>query len=332
MWKWLLLCLVTLIGCLPHGGVRVEPIAIAARKPGVVSTYLSVTEGGKPVTGLTAESFVLHEDEAPLSPAQTRQVLLDPSRIAADHVLLLADYSLATDKEVRAELASAIGIFVEKVRPRQRVTVYAFDGSKDISLVADFARAESTTHEELAVLRRMKPTDTSRNLYGAVRLALEALDELLKEHDALVRRGTLVVFSGGSDLAGFSDAAAVRRAIEKHGHTVLAIGIGPDAEDIADIGVNGYVNAHSAETLSLAFEDAAHGVIAAQAARYLLAYCTPARAGRRTLRIEVVLPPEEEGAGERRGEAVVEFDARNFGADCDPKQAVRYRTTDLVRK
>lgn len=332
MWKCLLCCLVTLVGCLPHGGVRVEPIAVAARKPGVVSAYVSVTKDGKPVTGLEAESFVLHEDETPLSPKQTRQVLLDTGRIAANHVLLLVDYSLATDKQVRAELASAIGIFIERVRPRQRVTVYAFDGAKDISLIADFARAESTATGELDVLRRVTPTDPSRNLYGAVELALEALDELLKEHDALVRRGTLVVFSGGSDLAGFSDAAKVQRAIEKHGHAVLAIGIGSNAEGVADIGVDGYVNAHSAETLSLAFEDAGHSVIAGQEARYLLAYCSPARAGSRALRIEVVLPGEESGAEERRGDAVVEFDAKGFSGDCDPKEGLRFRTTDLVKK
>ena len=186
------------------GGLDADVRALATRPPANVAVYLNVSSDD--ASQLTAENFVLFEDDHELHPSMTRQMLLDPAKVVHHHTLLLVDNSLATDPGVRAELANAIAAFAEEVTETQTVAVYAYDGGTRLTPVAVFPRVNEPSATALP-MTRLKPRDVSRNLNGAIVLAGAELDRLLKSSGKPVGVGTLVVFAAGADLAGRTDEA-----------------------------------------------------------------------------------------------------------------------------
>jgi len=317
--KFVIALLFASTGCTATG-VHLEARAVASKRPSNVAAYLTVSEDGAPVTDLSAEDFGVFEDGEPIEVARTRQVLLDRELAIAHHTVVLVDHSAATDESVRNELAAAVSIFVERVRRTQAVTVFAYDGAAELRHVGEFPRSSDSPRQEVSALKRLRPSDTSRNLNGAVLLAAKELDARLGQYRKPLTAGTLLVFAGGPDLARRVEESAVYEFSSRTPHTVIAVGIGEGALALRDIGKDGFFDAHTADTLSLAFEEAAHRVAGAHGGGYLFAYCSPARSGKRQLRIEVRLPAKAGDAPElqRRGSAYGEFDAEGFSAGCDP--------------
>jgi len=322
--KRLLLLLLALSGCAGLGGVRVEALGVATQKPSQVAAYLRVSDEGRPLTALGPESFVVYEDDQALDAERIDARLLEPRLAAAHRTLLLVDNSAATDKGVRQELARAITMFVERVRAVEPISVYAFDGGPEIRAVAEYPRATDAPAPSAKRLAELAPADPSRNLNGAVQKAALRLDALLAADRQPIRVGTLVVFAGGPDLAGRVEPSSLRATLDEREHAVIAIGIGEDAGTLREIARDGYFDAHSADTLSLAFEEAAHRVHARYQQHYLFAYCSPARAGKRRLRLEVRLTGED--GATRSGEAQAEFDATGFSAGCEPNAPPRFES------
>jgi hypothetical protein len=217
------------------------------------------------------------------------------------------------------EIARAVGIFAERVLKTQPVSVYAFDGRPELRPVIELARGATLSKSELQRMVKMEPRDPSRNLHGAVRLGLERLDGLLAGTGARVPVGTLVVFAGGPDLAGIVSEDETGRALRTSPHAVITIAVSTPEQPgraLREEPRDSFVNAHDLETFSLAFEEAAHEVQREYERHYLLAYCSPARAGKRQLRLDLRLARKTE---EERGSLSVEFDADGFTAGCDPR-------------
>ncbi len=304
------------LGC--GGGLQVETVAAGAEAPGNVAVFVSVLDSGEPVTGLTAAAFSLVEDGQALSESEAPKLLLDRRAVAAPRALLLVDVSAATPEDVRRELRAASELFADTVRRSQPVSVYVFDGSPSIRLLAEFDRETRPAPSKAPLAPR--PRDTSRDLNGAVTEALKQLDARLKQSGARVPLGTLVVFSGGPDLAGRVSASAVAEHVAASRHAVFTIGFGERPDGLRDIGKSGYFDAHGKDTISLAFEEAAHRVEAEFGQYYLLSYCSPARANRRLLRLDV---RTTDANGERLGSTSYDFDAQGFRADCKPERIPR---------
>lgn len=308
-----------LSGCV-SGGLDVEVRAVSARPPANVAVYLDVSKAGEPVP-LEAEHFVLFEDDHRLDPSMTRQVLLDKELVVYHHTLLLVDNSGATDDLVRSELGNAITMFAEEVTPAQPVSVYAYDGREQLTLVAEFPRAKLAPGKKLTPPGRLVPRDLSRDLNGAVLLGAKELERRLAGSGRPLGVGTLVLFAAGPDLAGRTDSQAAMNWVHETPHRVLAIGYGEQSHEVEAFGKDGYYDAVTKDTLSLAFEEAGHHVQSHFARGRLLAYCSPARSGERSLRIEVQLADKQ---GELTGGAATRFNAERFRAGCDPKAPPRF--------
>lgn len=304
------------LGC-SASGFQVQTHAIATQKPGQVAAYLAVS-GDEGARSLTAENFTLYEDGHPLAADGTRQVLLDKNRVAVHHTLVLFDLSDTTDPIVQREVRDSVWFFVDRVEETQAVSVYGYDGSAKIRLIADFPRQEKARELPLAERLVLPKGDRSRNLNGAMIEAAEVLDKRLSWSGRPLRFGTLVVFASGPDLAARASRAEVEAKLSQTTLRVIGVGYGDGSAAVRPFARDGFFEAHLGPVVSLAFEDAAHAVEARYEQEYLLAYCSPSRAGTRNLRIEA---SRESPDGERRaGTAHAEFNADGFTEHCDPRR------------
>jgi hypothetical protein len=131
-----------------------------------------------------------------------------------------------------------------------------------------------------------------------------------------------VVFSGGPDVAGRIDADKVHDAVWESPHDVIAIGVAEQGEALEQFAKRGLVRAQAANTLPIAFEEAASKAQSELEKYYLVSYCSPARAGSRRLRLEVKYT-NKEGA-EHSGDFEVDFEAKGFGPGCNPQTTPRF--------
>ena len=120
--------------------------------------------------------------------------------------------------------------------------------------MAEFARGGAALSKpELQRIVKIEPQDPSRNLNGAVRLGLERLSALLAAKDRRVPVGTLVVFTGGPDLAGRVSSSDAQRALDESPHAVITIAVATN--DQQGSALAGYarriVNAHDWKILRL---------------------------------------------------------------------------------
>jgi hypothetical protein len=110
------------------------------------------------------------------------------------------------------------------------------------------------------------------------------------------------------------------RAISSTQHKLVYLGVSQEAQDesVQQLSQSGQVLAQSKDTLPIAFEEAGTLVDGLLDQYYLLSYCSPSRAGERTLRVTVSVPLPE-GLDETDW-FETKFLARGFVAGCDANQ------------
>jgi hypothetical protein len=325
--KWnLLVCLAVgslAPGCMLFGGLRVDPVATSAQPPSNVAVYLSASNDGHPVTGLTEKSFQIAEDGLELTPEQTRQTLLPRDMAATHRALLLLDLSgPVMEGDTRKNIADAAARFVTRAHVAEAVTVVAFDGGPALRFIAEFPEGSGEI-AEIPGLASYTPSDPSSNLHSAVIEALTQLDARLMTAQKPLRIGSLVVFARGPDLAGRVPEAKMMEALGDSKQLIFAIGI-KDAPGFRArrIGRAGSFEAESPVSLLHAFDEAGAQVAEAVGRYYLLSYCSPARAGQRRLRVRIVTTDGE--GKETKGTLSTTFDATGFSSGCDPAQRPRF--------
>ena len=314
-----LACVVS--GCQLLGGARIQELATGSAKPGNVATLVAVTEKDKPVPGLPPSAFTITENDQPIDLETAQLQLIEPSRYAAFHTVLLVDISQAKEASVRKALAKAAGAFVRRVRLGQSVTVVAYDGSDKVRVAGEYSTdAHATTPEQVEALVNIAPGDPSRNLRGAVIQGLEILDRHLASSPSPLHLGTLVVFARGPDLAGRTPEPTLKDAISSRTDKLVYIGVTGDTPDAVakTLSESGQVLAQASDTLPIAFEDAGALVDSLLDQYYLISYCSPARAGKRSLKVAVSVPVPD-GKNETDSFSV-EFDATGFTAGCDSQK------------
>lgn len=306
-------------GCSLFGGVHVETLATSAQKPSNVALYVGVTDGDQPVTDLEAKNFHIYENGQELDARQVGRMLLSRELVTHERVLLLVDLSGNPSPEQRAQYVQAVEAFVRKLRESLPVSVRAYDGSPGLKVVGDYPRG--STAFAAASLLKASNKDQSRDLNGAVVAGLAELDRAAQSNAKPVELATLVVFAGGPDLAGRTPDDKLYQALDQTKHDVIGIGVG---EDVPYLGFarGGVIHSQRADTLPIAFEEAGARVAATHAKYYLVAYCSPARAGTRSVRLEVV--HENKDGDERRGSTDLEIDATGFGPGCSSDVTPRF--------
>jgi hypothetical protein len=310
-------------GCGILGGLRVETLDTSAQKPSNVAVYVEVTDGGESVTSLEAKNFKIYENGELLSPKQTGKRLLPTEDFTDQRILVLVDVSGNPTKDQKEHYAKAAEAFVRKLAADAPVTVKAFDGGPNLIPAGEFARGAA--NHAVAALASVEGSDSSRNLNGAVVLGLKELDA--RKSGKPVKLGTLVVFARGPDLAGRVSSEVASDALGDTKNDVIGIVIGPDSHHL-DFLPGGVVRAEDGDSLPIAFEEAGSRVAAAHRKYYLVAYCSPARAGQRQVRIEVTYTDVE--GNEKSGDTNYELDATGFGPGCNPETPPRFERSKLA--
>jgi hypothetical protein len=305
-------------GCSVFGGVHVDTLDVSAQKPSNVALYVSVTDHGEPVTELSASNFTIYEDGQELSPRLIERTLLPRESVTGERVLLLVDVSQNPSPAQRANYEEAIEAFVRKLTPTLAVSVRAFDGGPGLKPVGDYARGSQ--NPSAAGVKKLTSRDASRDLNGAVLAGLAELDRSEADRKP-IHLGTLVVFSRGPDLAGRTERSKLDDGLDVTKHDVIGVGIGEDTPYLG-FARGGVIHAQNADTLPIAFEEAGARVAATHAKYYLVAYCSPARAGRRSVRLEVT--HENEKGEAHTGSTEYELDASGFGPGCRARTPPRF--------
>lgn len=313
-------CIALLFASACAGSLALTPIQSSSKKPSNVAVYFRVETGkGEPVANLEADQFNIYEDDKLVSTYESKQTILNPEVAAAHYTLLLVDMSgSVAESDGREKVAAAAEVFTAKVSTNNRVAVYAFDGSEDLYKITGFTQSGDRAQGKLQGLANFEPKDPSTNLNGAMVKALAELDEALDGAKEPLKFGTLVVFTDGTDRAARVSQEEVAEALEQSKHEVFAIGLGAELseEDLDRVGKDGTALATDEASIGDAFEAVAEHVEATTKSYYLLSYCSPARAGDHTVRVEAVVPNDK--GKEQKGDLESEFNADGFGPKCDP--------------
>ncbi|MEI9938241.1 MAG: hypothetical protein WDO69_13555 [Pseudomonadota bacterium] len=318
-----------LSGCnLVSGGVKVEPVAVSAQKPGNVALYVAVSKHGNGVIGLQKEDFKVYENGAPLDNDQIKLTLLSTNAQTSRHAAVLVDMSKALKHDERKSLAQALRPFIIRLRQRESVSLYAFDGAEKVHLIQEYsqdARPEpdekDTSMERLLGFSRK---DASTSLYSAVIDGAQQLSLSLAAAGRPVENGTLIVVALNPDSAGRVEESKLRDFVDDSPHHIflMTVGTAASSADITFIGKTGGTRAGSAMTMSAPLNDIANAVDDELFRNYLVSYCSPGRAGKRDVKLEVTSHDAQGKASV--GSYSTVFDADGFGPGCDPAAAPQF--------
>ena len=318
----------TLGGC--SSGLKLTTIKSAQNRPSNVAVYFKVqTSSGEPIGGLTAEQFRIYEDDALVSQYESKQTILNPEVAASHYTLLLVDMSGSVSGSGSVDkLVEAATAFTDRVEKFQKVGVYAFDGSEELTPIVPFTDAPGGAKAGVKQLQTFKPKDPSTNLNGAVVKGLDELERALAHAEHPMRFGTLVVFTDGTDRAARVPADTMRKKIKDTKYDVFAIGLGAEIKEdqLKDVGKDGTAMAADKDQVAKAFDTIGARIEAQTKSYYLLSYCSPARAGKHEVRIEAVAK-DKDGKSEKTGSLKSQFDAAGFAPGCDPKTPPTFDVT-----
>lgn len=304
------------LGC--ASTVQVEPVSVKAAPPGRVVALVSVSDRGAPPEDLSPENFEVREEDVALDASQIALRVQPFGQLAGHEAVVLVDGSLAFTDAERAPLGAALAQLVDRLRFHQSVTLLAFDGSPELRFIARYPRNQMAAplgkDPGIERLLTYKPRDNSSSLYSAIVSGRKALDARMGKEAATGPLGSLVVVARGPDLAGRADEAAARTALAGQRSFLLKVGKWSQDTSLDWVGDDGTRAAASLGTLGTPVDDLARMVDEVFLRRYLVSYCSPARAGKRT--VELVVKLTDEDGSTRKARAASEFDATGFNASC----------------
>ncbi len=303
-----------LSGCGFFAGARVEAVKTVVEQPGLVSVYLSVERDGKPIDYLHEKNFELFENGVELG-KEVGMRLLPRDRHADGHTVLLLDVSGAPDAELLRRMTKGATHFIEKVTTTQSVTLAVFDGSAKIKRIASYPRVAERQEPVVPNLAEFAGRDPSRDLNGSVLASLGLLEKELAHSTKSVKVGTLVVLARGPDLAGRKTDTELYQALNSSPmDRFLLVPEGVEIPTRDALASDGVVTFKNAEDIALRMSDVGMSVRRAWGKYYFLAYCSPARAGERTLTIRLNFQDEQGQRVSVDGETT--FSSNGFSSGC----------------
>jgi len=317
-------------GCVRSGNLQITPVALSAHKPSNVALYVAVDQDDRPVTYLTAKNFRVIEDTVALDSSQVQLTLLPANAVAARRVALLVDMSRTLDDQQRTQLLNSLAAFIGKLRHRQPVSLFGYDGSEHAQLIAEFSRdlrdGLSETDLGLAKLLAFRRRDSSSSLYSAILEAAARLDRAMANEKQPLHRGTLIVVAQNPDLAGRVSEPAARQFVANspHQYFLLTVGTWATATDVSWLGKTGALQAASFNTITSPLDQIAASVESDYFRYYLVSYCSPARSGSRQLRLEV--ESTDEAGRKRTGSYDTVFEAKDFTTNCNSHTPPNFAT------
>ncbi len=312
----LLLLVVPLTGC-ENGCPYVKKLDSSAEAPGLAQILFSVQCRGEPVTDLGEADVTVREDGDEASRSESSWVLRDVTAQLDVFSLLLVDVSASVVTEGTLETAREVATDFARSLTEQgiSVSVAVFDGDPEIRTVVDFTTNADTLADGIAGIDEDDQRDPSTNLNGAILLALEQLDAVVVPdvEAELESVANLVTFTDGVDRAQRATDNAALNAVNGTEHDVFLVALTGEAEEadqLRKLGPDGFFQATQPSELLEAFDELTASLVAETDKYYTVAYCSPLRAGRHTLEVEVAL---EEGSGT----VSFAYSAAEFGPGCD---------------
>jgi hypothetical protein len=313
----LLLALATGCGAVFGSDVKVEPLSVKATPPGRVLALVSVSDRGAAPESLGPENFEVREGDVALDPKAIALKVQPLGDLRGHEAVVLVDGSRAFTDVERGPLGSGLAQLVDRLRFHQSVTLVAYDGSPELRVIARYPQNAMAVplgaDPGIQKLLAYKPRDGSSSLYTAIVNGRKMLNSRLSKAGPIPPLGSLIVVARGPDLAGRSDEAAARAALEHNRSFLLKVGTWSKDTSLDWVGDDGTRSAASLGTLGTPVDELAREVDDVFLRGYLVSYCSPARGGKRTLEVVVKVGDQ---AGQRRGAAHSEFDATGFTAAC----------------
>jgi len=311
-----LLSALGLLGC--ASGVVLEPVSVRAAPPGRVVALVSVSDRGAAPDDLGPDDFQVREEDVALDSSQIGLQVRPFGELPGHEAVVLVDGSHVFTDDERAPLGAALSQLVDRLRFHQSVTLLAFDGSPELRFIARYPQSQVAPPlgKDPGVERLLsyRPRDDSSSLYSAIVSGRKALDARLGKPNAAGPLGSLVIVARGPDLAGRADEAAARQALAGQRSFLLKVGKWSLDTSLDWVGDDGTRAAASLGTLGTPVDELARLVDEVFLRRYLVSYCSPARAGKRTLELVVTL--RDESGNPRKARAEAELDATGFNASC----------------
>ena len=253
--------------------------------------------------------------------AGNRSDLINISSVAADGIFPRFGVYCGT-KAFVTELHAQTGV-------RAQVGVQVFDGRATLVEWQAHSLDIARLHQRLdALASYSSPDRSSTNLYGAVIDAVQVSEQAQaafrdRNHGGAFTVGHLVLFTDGSDTAGYHTKAEALAAVEGTNDDILAVGLSSSADydrtTLREFSPMGVIDSPNAATLSREFRRMATR-IAGQARRtYLLGYCSPKRAGaEHNAEVAIAAATSTFAYGSSN-----QFSAVGFAGGCTPSQFVQ---------
>ena len=178
----------------------------------LISLNVTVTEGGRYVTGLDQNDFEVFEDGIKQNVtffSKTQQ----PIALA-----VLLDTSASMDQRLETAQEAAIG-FAKRIRPDDVMEVVDFDSQ--VRILQDFTNDIPKLEKAI----RSTTVNGSTSLYNALYVSLKALKNVKATSAEEIRRQAIVVLSDGDDTSSLVEYEEVRDVARRSETVIYAIGL-----------------------------------------------------------------------------------------------------------
>ena len=296
----------------------IEILDTQTEPPAKVSvTFQVTTEDGQPVPNLPVSAFELFDNGVSDSGFESSKAFQPkPGRFQTSVALLLDMSGSITGSSAFPLLKTAAKAFVDKAFEASGVVVggWWFDGGSDIVRLVDFSNDAAALKAAIDGLTAAVTRDNSTNLNGAVQLGVGVVEQRMQNgaQSGVTQAGALVIFTDGTDQASRVPASAALSAVTATEIAVYTIGLRGEIDEnfLTRIGRSGSAFADNSSALLAQFTGVGGQIEAMANSFYVLAYCSPRRAGAsNTLTIRVTLGP-------RQAQAATTYPATNFTGGC----------------
>ena len=283
----------------------------------VLVTFQLTDQDGQPVPDVPVGAFeILDNGESDSGFESSKAFQPKPGRFQTSVALLVDMSGSITGSDALASLRTAAEAFVDKAleAPGVAVGVWWFDGETDIVELVAFTDEADSLKAAIQGLSEDITRDNSTNLNGAIQQGIGVVEDRMVEGAAsgITQTGALVIFTDGSDQASRVPASEALAAVEASEIAVYSIGLRGEIDEsfLTTIGRSGSAFADNSDALLSEFSGVGDQIEAFANSFYVLAYCSPRRAG---LANQLTIRADFEG---RRGEATTTYAAVNFTGGC----------------
>ena len=290
------LILLVFSGCSRGRYVALKPIDVNATQPSVINVLFQATgENSEPIPDLTANDFLVYEDNKPISYAESfKNILPRDSMPYKLKTVIAIDVSKSLSVADRERIITTLTDLINGkdgrsfiLGPHHEIMIISF--SESIRVIQKYTNSREKILEALQKIN--EPVyETSTNLYGMVAKGVSLWDD--NEGANSVTKGFLIVVTDGADDSG---TISLQDTIRIRGNkSVYTIGVGRYINDyvLQQLGSAGYIPLHDFHELYQAMQSVLYEIQAYSDSFYVLKYASPKRKSVRgdsihTMKLEV---------------------------------------------